>query len=155
MDAHGAHRPGLGRLIAEATSRPLLFAGATRIRCLSPSTSTTAPADLLTAARSTGFRIGTWHVDDLASNLGLAGLIIAVLAAIGAVGTVLGRPWGAGMIGGSGLSAAGVAEVPGCSRDDVVHTQTLPKFPFLDCSKSSIFGIRKILHFTFYVKFTT
>ena len=25
------HRPGLGRLIAEATSRPLLFAGATRI----------------------------------------------------------------------------------------------------------------------------
>jgi hypothetical protein len=71
--------------------------------------STTAPADLLTAARSTGFRIGTWHVDDLASNLGLAGLIIAVLAAIGAVGTVLGRPWGAGMIGGSGLSAAGVA----------------------------------------------
>ncbi|MBL6760645.1 MAG: hypothetical protein ISQ15_08230, partial [Ilumatobacteraceae bacterium] len=71
--------------------------------------STTAPADLLTAARSTGFRIGTWHVDDLASNLGLTGLIIAVLAAIGAVGTVLGRAWGAGMIGGSGLSAAGVA----------------------------------------------
>ncbi len=71
--------------------------------------STTAPADLLTAARSTGFRIGTWHVDDLASNLGITGLIIAVLAAIGAVGTVLGRAWGAGMIGGSGLSATGVA----------------------------------------------
>ena len=71
--------------------------------------STTAPAELLTAARSTGFRIGTWHVDDLASNLGITGLIIAVLAAIGAVGTVLGRAWGAGMIGGSGLSAAGVA----------------------------------------------
>jgi hypothetical protein len=31
----------------------------------------------------------------------------------------------------------------------------IQKFPFLDCSKSSIFGIRKILHFTFYVKFTT
>ena len=71
--------------------------------------STTAPADLLAAARSSGFRIGTWHVDDLASNIGFAGLVIAVLAAIGAVGTVLGRPWGAGMVGGSGLSAAGVA----------------------------------------------
>ena len=34
MDAHGAHRPGLGRLIAEATSRPLRFAGATRITWL-------------------------------------------------------------------------------------------------------------------------
>jgi len=69
---------------------------------------TTAPTDLLTAARSTGVRVGTWQVEALASNLGLAGLGIAVLAAIGAVGTVLGRTWGAGLVGGAGLSAAGV-----------------------------------------------
>ena len=69
---------------------------------------TTAPADLLTAARSTGVRVGTWQAEALASNLGLAGLGIAVLAAIGAVGTVLGRTWGAGLVGGAGLSATGV-----------------------------------------------
>ena len=69
---------------------------------------TTAPADLLTAARSTGVRVGTWQAEALASNIGLAGLGIAVLAAIGAVGTVLGRTWGAGLVGGAGLSATGV-----------------------------------------------
>ena len=71
--------------------------------------STTAGSSMSDVAVTIGMRTGVWHVDDLASNLPIAGLLAAIGLAIGAVAVSMGRSWGAGLIGGSGLATAGIA----------------------------------------------
>ncbi|MGA1034510.1 MAG: zinc-ribbon domain-containing protein [Ilumatobacteraceae bacterium] len=70
---------------------------------------TTAGPAMAEVADSIGLRTGIWHLGDLASNITVAGLLAAIGLAIGAVASAMGRSWGSGLIGGSGLSAAGVA----------------------------------------------
>lgn len=55
------------------------------------------------------FRLGVWIADDLGSNLSVGGLIAAVLMAMGGVAAAFGWRWGAGLVGGGGLAATGVA----------------------------------------------
>jgi hypothetical protein len=70
---------------------------------------TTAGPAMAQVADSIGLRTGVWHLGDLASNITVAGLIAAIGLAVGAVASAMGRSWGAGLVGGSGLAAAGVA----------------------------------------------
>lgn len=71
--------------------------------------STTAGPSMADIAESIGLQSGVWHVDDMASNLTVAGLIAAIGLAVGSVAAGFGRSWGAGLIGGSGLAIAGLA----------------------------------------------
>lgn len=71
--------------------------------------STTANSSMAEIAQSIGLRTGIWHLDDLASNLSIAGLIALVGLTVGSVAAALGQRWGAGLIGGSGLATAGLA----------------------------------------------
>lgn len=72
------------------------------------SISTTAGPDLAPIATSVGMRVGVWHVEQLASNLAIAGLISAIGLAIGAVASIRRLVWGPGLIGGSALASSGV-----------------------------------------------
>jgi len=65
---------------------------------------TTAGPAMAEVADSIGLRTGIWHLGDLASNVTVAGLLAAIGLAIGAVASAMGRSWGSGLIGGSGLS---------------------------------------------------
>lgn len=56
-----------------------------------------------------GFRLGTWIADDFGSNLSVAGLVAALTMALGGVAATFGLRWGAGLVGGGGLAAAGLA----------------------------------------------
>ena len=71
------------------------------------SISTSAGAEFADVANAVGFRTGTWHLDNLGSNLIAIGLIGTIGLAVGAVGTIIGRSWGPGLVGGSGLSVLG------------------------------------------------
>ena len=71
------------------------------------SITTSAGAEFADVANAVGFRTGTWHLDNLGSNLIAIGLLGALGLAVGAVGTIIGRPWGPGLVGGSGLSVLG------------------------------------------------
>jgi hypothetical protein len=71
------------------------------------SITTSAGAEFADVANAVGFRTGTWHLDNLGSNLIAIGLIGTIGLAVGAVGTIIGRPWGPGLVGGSGLSILG------------------------------------------------
>ncbi len=71
------------------------------------SITTSAGAEFADVANAVGFRTGTWHLDNLGSNLIAIGLIGTIGLAVGAVGTIIGRPWGPGLVGGSGLSIFG------------------------------------------------
>ncbi|MGA1345229.1 MAG: hypothetical protein ACO35E_04580 [Ilumatobacteraceae bacterium] len=73
------------------------------------SISTTAGPDLTPIATSLGMRVGVWHVEHLASNLAIAGLISAIGLAVGAVASVRRLMWGPGLIGGSAVASTGVA----------------------------------------------
>jgi len=57
------------------------------------------------------FATGTWILDDLADNLSIAGLIAAVLMAIGGIAAGFRWRWGAGLAAGAGLAFAGVAAI--------------------------------------------
>jgi hypothetical protein len=72
------------------------------------SISTTAGPDLAPIATTLGMRVGVWHVEHLASNLAIAGLISAIGLAIGAVASIRRLVWGPGLIGGSALASTGV-----------------------------------------------
>ncbi len=71
------------------------------------SITTSAGAEFADVANAVGFRTGTWHLDNLGSNLIAIGLLGTLGLAVGAVGTIIGRPWGPGLVGGSGLSVLG------------------------------------------------
>ncbi|MGA1053214.1 MAG: hypothetical protein ACO3WU_13030 [Ilumatobacteraceae bacterium] len=64
----------------------------------------TVPADA-----PVGFRLGTWIADDFGSNLSVAGVVAAITMVLGATAASFGLRWGAGLVGGGGLAAAGVA----------------------------------------------
>ena len=72
---------------------------------------TSAGAEFADVANAVGFRTGTWHLDNLGSNLIAIGLLATVGLAVGSVGTIIGRPWGPGLVGGSGLSILGTAAI--------------------------------------------
>jgi hypothetical protein len=55
-----------------------------------------------------GFRTGTWMLDDLADNLSIAILIAAVLLVAGGIGAGFRWRWGSGLAGGAGLALAGM-----------------------------------------------
>jgi len=71
----------------------------------------TAGAEFADVAAAVGFRTGTWHVDNLGSNLIAIGLVSTIGLAVGSVGTILGRSWGPGLVGGSGLSTLGLCAI--------------------------------------------
>ena len=71
--------------------------------------STTAGAEFADVASAVGLKTGVWHVDNLGSNLIAVGLLGAIGLAAGSVGSILNRPWGPGLLGGSGLSVLGTA----------------------------------------------
>lgn len=71
--------------------------------------STTAGAEFADVASAVGLKTGVWHVDNLGSNLIAVGLLGAIGLAAGSVGSILNRPWGPGLVGGSGLSVLGTA----------------------------------------------
>ncbi len=71
--------------------------------------STTAGAEFADVASAVGLKTGVWHVDNLGSNLIAVGLLGAIGLAAGSVGSILNRPWGPGLVGGSGLSVLGTS----------------------------------------------
>jgi hypothetical protein len=71
----------------------------------------TAGAEFADVAAAVGFRTGTWHVDNLGSNLIAIGLLSTIGLTVGSVGTILGRSWGPGLVGGSGLSVLGLCAI--------------------------------------------
>lgn len=75
------------------------------------SITTSAGSEFADVAAAVGFQTGTWHVDNLGSNLIAIGLLGAVGLAVGATGTIIGRPWGPGLVGGSGLSVLGITSI--------------------------------------------
>ena len=72
---------------------------------------TSAGAEFADVADAVGFRTGTWHIENLGSNLIAIGLLAAVGLAVGSVATIIGRRWGPGLVGGSGLSILGTAAI--------------------------------------------
>ena len=56
-----------------------------------------------------GFRLGTWIAGDFGSNLPIAGLVAALTMTLGGVAAMFGHRWGAGLVGGGGLAASGLA----------------------------------------------
>jgi hypothetical protein len=64
----------------------------------------TVPADA-----PIGFRLGTWIADDFGTNLPIAGLVAALTMSLGGVAAAFGHRWGAGLVGGGGLAAAGLS----------------------------------------------
>ena len=87
----------------------ILSAVVTLVALFTNIVSVTSDTRLLLAEAPIEFRTGTWLLDDLGDNLAIAGLIAAVLMAVGGVAAGFNWRWGAGLAGGAGLSFAGLA----------------------------------------------
>ena len=75
------------------------------------SISTTAGPELNEVAQTLGLQTGVWHVEHLGSTLVFAGLLSAIGLAIGSVSIIRRHSWGAGLVGGCGLSITAVCSL--------------------------------------------
>lgn len=87
--------------------------------------------DIRTTRPASGIATGVRTLDDLGTNLGLAGFIGAAVAVIGGVLACFGLRWGAGLAGGAGLALAGwsalvigLAEHPIAVAESITRTSS-------------------------------
>lgn len=85
--------------------------------------------DIRTTRPTSGIATGVLQLDDLGSNLGLAGFIGVAVMVIGALLACFGLRWGAGLAGGAGLALVGwaglvigLAELPIAIAESVTRT---------------------------------
>jgi hypothetical protein len=88
--------------------------------------------DIRTTRPAAGIATGVRTLDDLGSDLGVAGFIGAAVMVIGALLSCLGLRWGAGLAGGGGLALAGwagltigLAELPIAVAESITRTSSL------------------------------
>jgi hypothetical protein len=88
--------------------------------------------DLRTTRPAPGITTGTRTLEDLGSNLGLAGFVGAAVMVLGGLLACFGLRWGAGLAGGAGLALAGwsglaigLAELPIAIAESITRTSSL------------------------------
>ena len=88
--------------------------------------------DLRTTRPASGIITGARTLDDLGSNLGLAGFIGTAVMVLGVLLACFGRRWGAGLAGGAGLALAGwaglsigLAELPIAIAESITRTSSV------------------------------
>ena len=88
--------------------------------------------DLRTTRPAPGISTGARSLDDLGSNLGVAGFIGTAVMVLGALLACFGLRWGAGLAGGAGLAVAGwaglsigLAELPIAVAESITRTSSL------------------------------
>jgi hypothetical protein len=88
--------------------------------------------DLRTTRPAPGIVTGTRTLDDLGSNLGLAGFVGAAVMVLGGLLACFGLRWGAGLAGGAGLALAGwaslsigLAELPIAVAESITRTSSV------------------------------
>jgi hypothetical protein len=88
--------------------------------------------DIRTTRPASGIVTGTRTLDDLGSNLGLAGFVGAAVMVIGGLLACFGLRWGAGLAGGAGLALAGwaalsigLAELPIAIAESITRTSSI------------------------------
>ena len=88
--------------------------------------------DLRTTRPTAGIATGPQSLDDLGSNLAVAGFIGTALMVIGGLLTCFGLRWGAGLAGGAGLAVAGwaalsigLAEFPIAVAESITRTSSV------------------------------
>jgi hypothetical protein len=88
--------------------------------------------DLRTTRPAPGIATGVRTLEDLGSDLGLAGFIAAAVMVIGGLLACFGLRWGAGMAGGAGLALAGwagltigLAELPIAIAESITRTSSI------------------------------
>ena len=88
--------------------------------------------DLRTTRPAPGIISGTRTLDDLGSNLGLAGFVGAAVMVLGGLLACFGLRWGAGLAGGAGLALAGwaslsigLAELPIAIAESITRTSSV------------------------------
>ncbi len=88
--------------------------------------------DLRTTRPVSGISTGPQSLDELGSNLGLAGFIGAAVMVLGALLACFGLRWGAGLAGGAGLALAGwaglaigLAELPIAIAESITRTSSV------------------------------
>ncbi len=88
--------------------------------------------DIRTTRPAPGITTGIRTLDDLGSDLGLAGFIGAAVMVVGSLLACFGLRWGAGLAGGAGLALAGwagltigLAELPIAVAESITRTSSL------------------------------
>jgi hypothetical protein len=88
--------------------------------------------DIRTTRPAAGITTGVRTLEDLGSDLGLAGFIGAAIMVIGGLLACFGLRWGAGMAGGAGLALAGwagltigLAELPIAIAESITRTSSI------------------------------
>jgi hypothetical protein len=88
--------------------------------------------DIRTTRPAPGITTGTRTLEDLGSNLGLAGFIGAAVMVLGGLLACFGLRWGAGLAGGAGLALAGwaglsigLAELPIAISESITRTSSV------------------------------
>jgi hypothetical protein len=88
--------------------------------------------DLRTTRPAPGITTGTRTLEDLGSNLGLAGFVGAAVMVLGGLLACFGLRWGAGLAGGAGLALAGwaglsigLAELPIAIAESITRTSSV------------------------------
>jgi hypothetical protein len=88
--------------------------------------------DIRTTRPAPGITTGVRTLEDLGSDLGLAGFIGAAIMVIGGLLACFGLRWGAGLAGGAGLAVAGwagltigLAELPIAIAESITRTSSL------------------------------
>jgi hypothetical protein len=88
--------------------------------------------DIRTTRPAPGITTGTRTLEDLGSNLGLAGFVGAAVMVLGGFLACFGLRWGAGLAGGAGLALAGwaglsigLAEVPIAISESITRTSSV------------------------------
>lgn len=88
--------------------------------------------DLRTTRPTSGITTGTRTLEDLGSNLGLAGFVGAAVMVLGGLLACFGLRWGAGLAGGAGLALAGwaglsigLAELPIAIAESITRTSSV------------------------------
>jgi len=92
--------------------------------------------DIRTSRPTAGITTGIRTLEDLGSNLALAGFVGVAVMVLGALLSCFGLRWGAGLAGGAGLALAGwagltigLAEQPIAVAESITRTSTSPE-PF-------------------------
>jgi hypothetical protein len=88
--------------------------------------------DIRTTRPAPGITTGTRTLEDLGSNLGLAGFVGAAVMVVGGLLACFGLRWGAGLAGGAGLALAGwaglsigLAELPIAISESITRTSSV------------------------------
>ena len=88
--------------------------------------------DIRTTRPAAGITTGARTLDDLGSDLGLAGFIGTAIMVIGGLLACFGLRWGAGLAGGAGLALAGwagltigLAELPIAIAESITRTSSI------------------------------